>query len=89
MSEKKTETNAHETVKEDDGKVELYIPRTSQRGEQQVMIGINGKNWIIPKGQRVRVPPFVKEEYERSVAAADVMYQRREELIHEESDRGE
>lgn len=68
----------------DDGKVELYIERSGPRTEQQVMIGVNGVNFIIPKGKRVRVPKYVADEYHRSVAARDVMYERKEELIQED-----
>lgn len=83
-----TPKNVPETAPEnkpaDDGKVDLYIPRGNAREEKQVVIGINGKNWVVPKGQHVRVPKFVADEYHRSVAASDVMYERKEEMAQEE-----
>lgn len=68
----------------DDGKVDLYIPRTGTHEEKQVVIGINGKNWVVPKGKHVRVPQFVADEYHRSIAASDLMYERKEEMAQEE-----
>lgn len=76
MAEKKTnkapETNERE---------EILIPRSGPKTEQQLMIGINGVNYVIPKGQRVSVPRFVAEEIRRSMAASDKMFKNKEDLI--------
>lgn len=53
------------------GRVELRIPRSSADEEQNVFISVNGKNWLIPKGQTVLVPPAVAEEYYRSEDAKE------------------
>jgi hypothetical protein len=59
---------------------ELYIPRGTKQEEQNVLIGINGKNWLLPKGATSKVPVYVAEEYRRSQRAADYFAQRSEEL---------
>ncbi len=53
------------------GRVELRIPRSSADEEQNVFISVNGKNYLIPKGQTVLVPPAVAEEYYRSEDAKE------------------
>jgi len=53
------------------GRVELRIPRNSADEEQNVFISVNGKNFLIPKGQTVLVPPEVAEEYHRSEEARE------------------
>ncbi len=68
---------------EDDGLVEVYIPRSGPNDEEQIVIGLNGVNTIIPKGLRVRVKPAVAEELNRSMAAKDLMYARKEAKIRE------
>ena len=53
------------------GRVELRIPRNSADEEQNVFISVNGKNFLIPKGQTVLVPPEVAAEYYRSEEAKE------------------
>lgn len=53
------------------GRVELRIPRSSADEDPNVFISVNGKNWLIPKGKAVYVPPEVAEEYRRSIEAKE------------------
>ena len=53
------------------GRVELRIPRSGADDEPNVFISVNGKNWLIPKGKAVYVPPEVAEEYRRSEEAKE------------------
>ena len=53
------------------GRIELRIPRSSADEDPNVFISVNGKNWLIPKGKTVFVPPEVAEEYRRSVEAKE------------------
>ena len=70
--------------KKNGARVELHIPRSGPKTEQQIVIGVNGVNYVIPKGQRVTVPDFVAEEYARSVRASDQMFRNKEDLIQKE-----
>ena len=49
--------------------VNLHIDRVPGDGDPQVVIGLNGKNYIIPKGKTVQVPQAVANEYHRAMAA--------------------
>lgn len=66
-----------------DGLEEVYIPRGGPNEDEQLVIGVNGVNTIIPKGIRVRVKPEVAQELHRSMAAKDLMYARKEQKIRE------
>lgn len=69
-----TETTKNEikaaSVK-DDGRVDLFIPRGGTNEEPNLMIGFNGKNYLLPRGKTSRVPKYVAEEYYRSQRAQE------------------
>lgn len=49
--------------------------------EQNLIIGINGKNWSIPQdGREYEVPDYVAFEYERAMAAERKFYEKQIEL---------
>lgn len=50
-------------------RVELFIPRTPGNNDPNHIIVINGKNYVLPKGQTSLVPQAVYDEYERSKRA--------------------
>ena len=75
------ETKTNETKSKKDNRVELFIPRPDGPGEQSVYIGINGKGYVIPKGQKVMVPPEVKEEYDRRNAAIEHLRDTRQKEL--------
>lgn len=51
--------------------VELRIPRGRSNEEPCLMVGVNGRNWLLPKGQTSKVPAYIAEEYYRSMAAVN------------------
>lgn len=53
--------------------VELFIPRGSSVDEPNVIISVNGKNYVLPKGKTSKVPEFVKYEYDRAHRAKEAM----------------
>lgn len=52
-----------------DDRVEVYIPRISGNTDPNLVIVINGKNYVLPRGKKSLVPKAVAAEYERSVKA--------------------
>ena len=70
MATKNETTEVKETVK-DDGRVDLFIPRGGSNEEPNLMIGFNGKNYLLPRGKTSRVPKYVAEEYYRSQRAQE------------------
>jgi hypothetical protein len=61
--------------------VDLYIPKGYANDDPNFFISINGKNFVLPKGQASRVPVYVKEEFERSQRAQAIFDARSEELL--------
>lgn len=49
--------------------VELFVDRDPSDENPDILIGINGKNWVMPRGEASVVPRYVADEYKRSVAA--------------------
>lgn len=46
--------------------VELFIDRDPSDQNPNLVIGINGKNWVMPRGETSQVPKFVADEYKRA-----------------------
>ena len=55
-------------------RVKVTIPRARKGEDPNFFVGINGVNYIMPKGETVEVPPEVAYEIERAQAAEDYMY---------------
>lgn len=68
-------------------KVDLFIPRGSSVDEPNVIISVNGKNYVLPKGKTSKVPDFVKYEYERSIRAKEAMDVRAAEMAEKTAEQ--
>ena len=62
--------NVTKTFNED--KVELFVPRGYANDEPNLMIGVNGVNYLLPKGKTSKVPKHVAEEFYRSQRAQEI-----------------
>ena len=60
------ETNKPKTV-------DLFIPRGPAFEDPNVIISVNGKNWVLPKGKTSKVPACVKYEYDRAMRAKEAL----------------
>ena len=58
------EATAPETPK--NGLVEVYVERGSALDEPNLVVGINGQNYVLPRGKSTLVPPHVAAEVNRS-----------------------
>ena len=52
-------------------KVEVFIERPVANEDPNFYVGLNGKIYVLPKGQTSMVPPEIKKEIDRSRKAAD------------------
>ena len=59
------------TTKNADDRVELFVPKGAANDDPNLVIGINGKNYVLPRGKKSMVPAYVKAEYDRSLAAQE------------------
>jgi len=69
------------TTTNKDGYVDLFIPKGYANDEPNHFISVNGKNFVLPKGKTSKVPPYVKEEYERSQRAQEALDAKSEALL--------
>ena len=53
--------------------VDLVIPRGPAFEDPNVIISVNGKNWVLPKGKTSKVPVCVKYEYDRAMRAKEAL----------------
>lgn len=67
--------------------VDLFVPRGSSVDEPNLIISVNGKNWVLPKGKTSKVPDFVKYEYERSIRAKEAMDVRAAEMAEKAAEQ--
>lgn len=54
-------------------KVDLFIPRGPSIEDPNVIISVNGKNYVLPKGKTSKLPECVKYEYDRSMRAKEAL----------------
>ena len=66
--------------KKNDGMAEVFIPRESANQDPNYFVGINGINYILPRGKKSKVPEEVAFEINRSLDAKEAMYEARDAL---------
>ena len=57
-------------------RVRIFVPRDNSNEDQNLFIGVNGVNYILPRGKYSEVPKFVADEYNRSLEAEAVQSAR-------------
>lgn len=68
-SEKEAEKEAGPAVDPALEMVDVFVERDPSDENPNLVIGINGKNWVMPRGESSRVPRYVADEYKRARAA--------------------
>ena len=66
-----------------DKRVDLFVPKGYVNDEPNLVISVNGKNYVLPKGKTSKVPPCVKYEYDRSLRAQQKQDENSEKMIAE------
>ena len=78
MAEKKTEATTEE---KNDTRVEVFIPKGYANDEPNLFVGVNGVNYLLPRGKTSVVPPAVAEEVKRAVRAQETMDEHIDEMV--------
>ena len=80
---KKVEENKEsaENKVQDDGKVDLYVEKGYANDEPNLLIAVNGVNYLLPKGKTSRVPKHIAEEYLRSRKAQETLDQNKDKML--------
>ena len=67
--------------KDPNRKVEIFIDRGYANDEPNLFVSVNGKNFLLPKGETSIVPAYVADEINRSRRAQRKMDLRVKELL--------
>lgn len=78
MAEKKTEATTEE---KNDTRVEVFIPKGYANDEPNLFVGVNGVNYLLPRGKTSLVPPAVAEEVKRAVRAQETMDEHIDKMV--------
>ena len=71
-------TNATKTMEELE---EISIPRGYANDEPNQIVGVNGVNYLLPKGKKSKVPKYVADEIRRSWRAQEAMDKHIDEML--------
>ena len=63
------EEQAEPEMPQEEEMVSIYVPRISGNTDPNLIIVMNGKNYVMPRGKTSVVPKAVADEYERSQRA--------------------
>ena len=76
VGEVKTETAAPV-----DDKVEIFVPRGYANDEPNLLISVNGVNYLLPKGKTSKVPKHIADEFHRSQKAQTKLDERIDQML--------
>lgn len=60
---------------------EITIPRGYANDEPNLLVGVNGVNYLLPRGKKSQVPAHVAAEIRRSLKAQEAMDQHIDEML--------
>ena len=64
-----------------DERVEIFVPRGYANDEPNVVIAVNGVNYVLPRGKTSMVPKFIADEFNRSQKAQEALDKRVDEML--------
>lgn len=76
----KVEPDANVAPAEEE-RVEIFVPKGYANDEPNLMIAVNGVNYLLPKGRSSKVPKHIAEEFYRSQKAQEVLDKRVDEML--------
>lgn len=66
-------------------RVDLFVEKGYANDEPNLLIGVNGVNYLLPKGKTSKVPKFVADEYYRSRRAQQRLDETVDKMLAEAS----
>lgn len=72
---------AEKTTATEEKYVDLFIPKGYANEEPNLLISINCKNFVLPRGKTSKVPTYVKEEFDRAMRAQEIFDKNSESLL--------
>ena len=62
-----------QNIRGDENRVEVFIPRGNANDDPNMLVSINGVNYLLPRGKTSKVPPCVAYEIERARKAQEAL----------------
>ena len=62
-------------------RVQITVPRGYANDEPNLLISVNGVNYLLPRGKTSKVPKFIAEEFYRSQKAQEALDKRVDEML--------
>ena len=69
----------------DEERVDIHVPKGYANDEPNLLIAVNGVNYLLPRGKTSKVPKFIAEEFYRSQKAQEALDKRVDEMLTEAS----
>jgi ribosomal protein L9 len=73
--------NPEPPVVPDDERVDIHVPKGYANDEPNLLISVNGVNYLLPRGKTSKVPKFIAEEFYRSQKAQEALDKRVDEML--------
>ena len=64
-----------------ENRVEIHVPKGYANDEPNLLISVNGVNYVLPRGKTSKVPEFIAEEFYRSQKAQEALDKRVDEML--------
>ena len=64
-----------------DERVDIFVPKGYANDEPNLMIAVNGVNYLLPKGKTSKVPKHIAEEFYRSQKAQEALDKRVDQML--------
>lgn len=64
-----------------DERVEIFVPKGYANDEPNMLIAVNGVNYLLPRGKSSKVPKHIAEEFYRSQKAQQDLDKRVDEML--------
>ena len=62
-------------------RVKITVPRGYANDEPNLLIAVNGVNYLLPRGKTSEVPNFIADEFYRSQRAQEALDKRVDEML--------
>ena len=75
------QANPKPPVVPDEEREEIHVPKGYANDEPNLLISVNGVNYLLPRGKTSKVPKFIAEEFYRSQKAQAALDKRVDEML--------
>lgn len=65
----------------DEERVDIFVPKGYANDEPNLMIAVNGVNYLLPKGKTSKVPKHIAEEFYRAQKAQEALDNRVDAML--------